>query len=64
METYFATLLLFLLAVTGLSLGVIFKGKQIKGHCGGGAFEDKCIRDSEGNKIESCSDCSCESERI
>lgn len=64
METYLATVVLFALAMTGLSLGMIFRGKQIKGHCGGAVTEQKCVRDSQGNRIEACPNCDCETERI
>ncbi len=60
MEVYLAALIVFALAILGLSLGVIFKNKQIKGHCGGTPTLESCIKDEHGSKIESCSSCSCE----
>lgn len=61
MIIYIATIMIFALAILGLSVGMIVKGKQIKGHCGGNPVPaDKCIRDKYGNKIQNCSHCDCE----
>ncbi|MBU2513059.1 hypothetical protein KJ966_17095 [bacterium] len=62
MEVYIASIIIFALAILGLSLGAIFKNKQIKGHCGGTPILENCIKDEFGNKIVSCSTCSCEDE--
>ncbi len=68
MEVFILTLLIFAISVTGLSIGVILKGKQIKGHCGGATLDDGCGGDCNVNGadscIEACADCSCEPEGI
>ncbi|MDT8446344.1 MAG: hypothetical protein RRB13_05555 [bacterium] len=53
MEQLIASLIAFGLAMTGLSLGVIFMGKGLKGSCGGAAKE--CGVDEE--RIPSCDFC-------
>ncbi len=61
-EVFFITLVIFGLAMFGLSVGVVFNGKQIKGHCGGNpTVPERCIKDAYGNKIEACADCDCDS---
>jgi len=62
MEVILISMVVFSLAVLGLSIGVILNGKQIKGHCGGNLSIDTCIKDSQGNKIQSCPECNCEVE--
>lgn len=63
MEIVLISTLIFTLAVLALSLGTILGGRPPKGQCGGSmVHEESCIKDSEGNKIQSCSQCSCESE--
>lgn len=65
MTVFIAAIVIFFIAFLGLSLGVILKDKQIKGHCGGvPTVTDSCERDEHGNKIASCSSCSCESEPV
>ena len=68
MEVIIPTILIFAIAMTGLSLGVIFRGKQIKGHCGGASLEEGCAGDCSGDGndscIEKCSTCTCDSERV
>lgn len=61
MELYIISALVFALAVLGLSIGVIVSGKQVQGHCGGSAHvEEQCVRDNQGNKIQSCPTCDCD----
>ena len=46
METFFLAFVLLVLVMTGMSLGVIFMDKRIKGSCGGlnaVAGADKCL---------------------
>ena len=68
MENFIASFLLIGLAMFGLSLGVVFKGKQIKGHCGNpsleagcgvSSHESECVKDEFGNKIAPCATCDC-----
>ncbi|MBU3917669.1 hypothetical protein KKA14_19250 [bacterium] len=59
-EVFIITLMVFGLAMFGLSVGVIFNKKQIKGHCSGNpSIPEKCIKDAYGNRIEACADCDC-----
>ena len=75
MEIYIATLLTFLIAFFGLSIGMVFSDIKIKGHCGspgldGGhgdtnvshsdQHEEGCSIDVYGNKINRCVTCDCE----
>lgn len=63
MEVVIVSTIIFTLAVLALSLGTVLGGRQPKGQCGGSAIhEESCIKDDEGNKIQSCPQCSCESE--
>ncbi len=48
--TILFSFLIFALAVTGLSIGIIVKGKPIKGHCGGG---DHCSCESS-EPVQQC----------
>ena len=65
METFFVTLLVLLLVVAGMSIGVIFGRKPLKGSCGGvgkalgeedyvcdicGGDPDKCESEQESTK--------------
>ncbi len=64
MEVFIASFVIFAIAILGLSVGVIFGDKQIRGHCGESAEVESCVRDQNGNKITSCSTCSCEDDFV
>lgn len=68
MEIYLASIAIFALAMFGLSVGVVFRGKQIKGHCGGNptpaplqGSKVGCYKHGNGNRISACAHCDCES---
>ncbi len=62
MIEFFATVVIFSLAMAGLSIGMFFGRAGIKGHCGGAAasLPDQCVKDQFGNKLEPCGHCTCE----
>ena len=60
MESFIAAFFAFAFAMFGLSVGVVFNKKPIKGHCGSPSLETGCIKDKDGNKIAPCSTCDCE----
>ncbi|MCP4753481.1 MAG: hypothetical protein GY866_21535 [Proteobacteria bacterium] len=61
MSMLFASIVVFSIAMLGMSVGVIFsKNVAIKGHCGEPTLLEGCIKDSQGNKIRSCATCDCE----
>ena len=63
MEVVIVSTIIFTLAILALSLGTMLGGRQPKGQCGSSSLhEESCIKDSEGNKIQSCPQCSCETE--
>ena len=45
METIFAAFALFVLAVTGMAVGVIVKGKRLAGSCGGRGPDGRPLAD-------------------
>lgn len=64
MTTIFLTFLILLLVVTGMAVGVIFRGKPIKGSCGGiaslgmgqaceicGGDKNKCEKESDSEPV-------------
>ncbi len=65
MEIIIVSTVIFSLAVLALSIGTILDGRKLKGHCGGPSIYDGegCIKDSQGNKIQSCPECSCEADK-
>lgn len=42
MQTFVATLILFLLAATGMALGLIFSNRSLRGSCGGTGKDCSC----------------------
>jgi len=45
METLLLSFVVFVLAALGLGVGVLLKGKPLKGHCGGGDNSCNCEDD-------------------
>jgi hypothetical protein len=45
METMLLSFVVFVLAALGLGVGMLVKGKPLKGHCGGGKNSCDCEKD-------------------
>ncbi len=54
MEALLFSFVIFVLAALGFGIGVIFKGKPLKGHCGGGGGDHDCHCDN--GEPEKCCD--------